>query len=388
LLHFPQLGLAMLKTTPLTPSLVNLLPPPLNIRLDELPKPTEDIKQLESDLFRAGYCYIKNGITPKHLNELRKRLKEQMDGEVEAGIATKDGLTYIGNKVRESFKPPEDEQPNQKVFMLLNKGKCFRDLVTLSKPSGLVDKLLHPKWMLGSLWANIVRPGNEPQALHSDQAGNTIRYSKREEVMKNNGKTPKGYGGADSYAPELFTRWPSPPYSLESLISALSETPLPEMIPPPIYCQVVYCLCDVDATNGGTCVVPGSHLTGIFPPLSDEFTKIFPTVNFNCKAGTIIIFDGRLWHAAGANIRNKDDTDAERPLIFQYCLTPNMRQQENIHVGLRNDVYNQCSEKLKERLGYKVWGVYGYTEKYSREHRWVGPNQEKPGEMKAAQAKL
>ena len=30
-----------------------------------------------------------------------------MEGELEAGIATKDGLTYMGNRVHENFTPRE-----------------------------------------------------------------------------------------------------------------------------------------------------------------------------------------------------------------------------------------------------------------------------------------
>ena len=52
-----------MKTTPLTPELAKLLPPPLNVNIDELPKPTEDLTQLENDLYRYGYCYIKNGLS-------------------------------------------------------------------------------------------------------------------------------------------------------------------------------------------------------------------------------------------------------------------------------------------------------------------------------------
>eukprot|EP00944_MAST-04C_sp_MAST-4C-sp1_P015070 g15070.t1 len=355
----------------------------MNIPFDELPRPTEDMTQLKKDLFRCGYCYIKNGLDKKILEQLKTRLREQMEGELEAGIATKDGLTYMGNRVHENFTPREEDQPNQKVFMLINKGECFRSLVTLKKPTELVNALLHPKWLLGSLWANVARPGNDPMALHCDQAGNTIRYSTREAVMNNGGKTPEGYGGADSYAPQLFERWPSPPYTLHGLLSAINDVPLPPTIPPPIYCQVVYCLTDVTAERGGTCIVPGSHLSGIFPPLSMEFTKTFPTLNFDCPAGTIIVFDGRLWHATGANV-----SDVERPLIFQYCLTPNMRQQENFFVGIREDVYTKCNDELKARLGFKVWGVYNYTEKHSRDTRWVGFEQDKPGELKAGKSRL
>ena len=65
-----------------------------------------------------------------------------------------------------------------------------------------------------------------------------------------------------------------------------------------------------------------------------------------------------------------------------------MRQQENILVGLREDVFHQCNNKLKQRMGYKVWGVYGYTEKFSRVNRWVGPDQNKPGEMRLTKSKL
>ena len=86
---------------------------------------------------------------------------------------------------------------------------------------------------------------------------------------------------------------------------------------------------DVTPENGGTCCVPGSHLTGIIPPLEVDFTLKFPTVNFCAKAGTAVVFDGRLWHATGGNVTK----DVERPMIFQYCNCPNFRQQENM-VGL------------------------------------------------------
>ena len=39
-----------------------------------------------------------------------------------------------------------------------------------------------------------------------------------------------------------------------------------------------------------------------------------------------------------------------------------MRQQENFFVGIREDVYTKCNDELKARLGFKVWGVYNYTE--------------------------
>ena len=95
-------------------------------------------------------------------------------------------------------------------------------------------------------------------------------------------------------------------------------------------------------------------MTGIIPPLEVDFTLKFPTVNFSAKAGTAVVFDGRLWHATGGNVTK----DVERPMIFQYCNSPNFRQQENMHVGVLPEVYEHASSKLKERMGYKVWGRF------------------------------
>lgn len=124
--------------------------------------------------------------------------------------------------------------------------------------------------------------------------------------------------------------------------------------------------------------MPGSHLTGIIPPLELDFTLKFPTVNFSGKAGTAVVFDGRMWHATGGNITSNES----RPMIFQYCNSPNFRQQENMHVGVLPSVVDQASNKLKERLGFKVWGAYNFNELVSKKTRWIGHEQPKYGVMK------
>lgn len=122
----------------------------------------------------------------------------------------------------------------------------------------------------------------------------------------------------------------------------------------------------------------GSHLAGCLPPLDADFTRLFPTVNLAGPAGTACITDGRIWHATGANTTAHE----ERSMIFQYCCTPQMRQQENIHVALRPEVYEASSKELLGRLGFRVWGAYNYTQKESRESRWLDWEQEMPGEMR------
>jgi len=291
-----------LKTTPLTPGFSEQLPEPFNIPFDKLPQPTDDYETLRRDLFRCGYCLIKDAVSKPHLAALQQRLQEQAQAEDETGWSTRDG--GAATDILKGGWDEKAQQPNQKVYCLVNKGKCFRDLVTMPLTSKLVGELLNPKWILSSLWANIACPGGEPMAMHCDQGGITLRYHTREAAMKNAdnlvGKTPKGYGGADSYASTLFKRWPKAPYGLKDLVKGFHKEPLPDILPPPLVCQVVYFLTDVTAENGGTCVVPGSHLSGILPPLDVEFTRVFPTANLSGPAGTACIFDGRLWHATGS----------------------------------------------------------------------------------------
>ena len=50
--------------------------------------------------------------------------------------------------------------------------------------------------------------------------------------------------------------------------------------------------------NGGTRVVPGSHQRSTRP--TDDYCAAH-AVDLECPAGTMIVFDSTLWHAAGAN---------------------------------------------------------------------------------------
>ena len=61
--------------------------------------------------------------------------------------------------------------------------------------------------------------------------------------------------------------------------------------------------------------------------------KVPPSVNLEAKAGTIMLFEGRVLHRTGANRTNQ----------FKYVVTPAnvkpwLRQQENTMLGLRPEV--------------------------------------------------
>ena len=88
---------------------------------------------------------------------------------------------------------------------------------------------------------------------------------------------------------------------------------------------------DFTAANGATRVVPGSHLSGRQP--SRALPHPLATVAAVAPAGTALVFDGRLWHGAGAN-----RSDASRFAVTMNFCGPQFRMLENYTRGLRPDL--------------------------------------------------
>ena len=106
--------------------------------------------------------------------------------------------------------------------------------------------------------------------------------------------------------------------------------------------------------NGGTMVVPGSHLYGRHPDKNLD-SHIKP-IAAEGPPGCAIITDGRLWHGTGANV-----TEEPRiAIIITFC-GPQFRPQENYTFGLRKDILNELNDFQKELLGFRVWNGYGRT---------------------------
>lgn len=119
-----------------------------------LPKPTTDWARAKADLDEFGYCLVKDALTPAKTAALRKRLRDQADGEQAAGVATFDG---------------GPGGPNQRVWALVNKGQEFIDLLDEPIIDAFVPDLLGDHSIIFSYSANIAGPGGRPQMLHYDQ---------------------------------------------------------------------------------------------------------------------------------------------------------------------------------------------------------------------------
>lgn len=191
----------------------------------------------------------------------------------------------------------------QNINCCVNKGRCFELLIEqhpgIMQGGPLVEQLvteaLGPGWICTSLIAAISLKGGVPQALHQDQ-GNALDARN------------------------------------------------------PMTVNVLTAITDIDETNGGTLLIPGSHLT-----LSNAVRegrpvgKLPPAINLDAPAGTTVIIDGRMLHATGIN-----HTDSPRILMLNGMTKPWMRQQENWMVSVRPEVLQRASPKLLHRMGYQA----------------------------------
>src|SRR5438128_346135 len=76
--------------------------------------PTTDMDQARADLDAKGYCVIPGVLDKAEIAVLKARLVAQAEGEDARGVGFHDG---------------GPARTNQRVWMLLNKGRVFRDLM-------------------------------------------------------------------------------------------------------------------------------------------------------------------------------------------------------------------------------------------------------------------
>lgn len=191
----------------------------------------------------------------------------------------------------------------QNINCCVNKGRCFEGLIEQDQSvvqggplvEQIVTEVLGPNWICTSLIAAISLKGGVPQALHQDQD-----------------------------------------------IALDSRSPLTINILTPIT--------DVDETNGGTLVIPGSHRV-LSEALREQrpVGKLPPAINVDAKAGTMVITDGRLLHGTGIN-----HTDTPRIVMLNGMQHPLIRQQENWMLSVRPEVVRRASPKLLQRMGYQA----------------------------------
>lgn len=182
---------------------------------------------------------------------------------------------------------------------MVNKGRVFLDLVERPETEELVGYLLGRHFLLSSINGHIFHgPTGEAQPLHRDQGQ------------------------------------------------------VPAMVQMPVVCNLLWVLDDFLPEAGSTLVVPGSHRW--MPEHQIHSPDPGLAIPVSVTAGSVLAFDGRVWHGSGVNT-----TGSRRRSIATFFCVPWLRQQENSAVSCFQEVLNEASPKLRERLGMRTYGTMG-----------------------------
>lgn len=158
--------------------------------------------------------------------------------------------------------------------------------------------------------------------------------------------------------------------SLSSIAIGPGETEQPlhaddQLIPLPkphvsIICNTMWALTDFTIDNGATRFVPGSHRADRSP---QPFGEPAETRAAEMPAGSVLVFDGSIWHGGGAN----RTTERRIGLAMNYCAGW-MRQQENQQLGIPIEVARSFSTRLRKLVGYGLYRkLIGHIDKCSPE---------------------
>lgn len=293
----------------------------------ELPQLCSDEERHRRDLDEHGYCLVADAIGKDILEQIYVRIRDQAAEERSRGLTPLDDVQVAGG-----------DDGNQYVYMLINKGRVFQELLLQPHLRSLVAHVLGEEYLLSDMAAIITHPSNGQMGMHTDQ---------------------------------WWLPGPSEPGRVERKSGSITRNNLlagsaersANLINPPVVCNVLWMISDFCVDNGATRVVPGSHLSGHNP----DHSIPVETVNAVGPAGTAVVLEGRTWHGADFN-----RASAPRHAITTFYCAPMMRQMANLTYGTRPDVIDSMPPALFPLLGFKPWGGYGATGEPHAEHIKTG----------------
>ena len=190
-----------------------------------------------------------------------------------------------------------------RIYNLLAHGAPFADVPAHANVLPIVEEILDPGCLISSLSSIAIDPGEIAQPIHADD-----------------------------------------------MVIPLTKPHIP------IVCNSMWALTDFTEANGATRLVPGSHLKD-----NPAYGGSYDSIPGEMKKGSVLIWDGALWHGGGAN-----KTDRRRTgIAMNYC-AGFIRQQENQQLGLKPELVKTFSPRLQELVGYGVYkGLIGHIDKKS-----------------------
>ncbi len=191
-----------------------------------------------------------------------------------------------------------------RIYNLLTHGALYEAIATEPAVLDVVERVLDRGCLVSSLSSIAIGPGERAQPIHADDQ--------------------------------------------------LLPLPKPHV---PIVCNTMWALTDFTAENGATRLVPGTHLADHDP----DFGGAYETVAATMRKGSVLVWNGSLWHGGGAN-----STESRRyGIAMNYCAGW-VRQQENQQLGIPLDVARGFSKRLRELAGFGIYnGLVGHIVKQS-----------------------
>lgn len=167
----------------------------------------------------------------------------------------------------------------------------FMALVDNPQVLAVIERVMGPEIVLGSMNARIVRPGDPDQGLHSD-------------------------------IPQVHRR----------------------IIGAPVMLQAVWMLDGFTVAKGATRIVPGSHRhPDAYPPEGMDIPHVLQPEG---PPGSVMIFNGQCWHGGGANTSR----ERRRAVFGHYRLDAWMRFQTDPAMYVGEDQWQRMSERQRELL--------------------------------------
>ena len=116
----------------------------------------------------------------------------------------------------------------------------------------------------------------------------------------------------------------------------------------PIVCTCMWAISDFTPDNGATRLLPGSHKSDSAPDYTRDYEGMLPAA---MSAGSVLVFDGSLWHQAADNTT----TDEWRlGLQVSYCAGW-IRPFTNHFLSIPVEEAAKFPERLTELLGYNTF---------------------------------
>jgi len=289
---------------------------PFNINVNEYPTIAAGVKLISNIINDIKHqVAIKNSesqnisdnfnfqdVNPKIINDIEVEGYSVVENFFNQDTLKK--LQSITNKIAKNERDTKNAYfygkngKNQRLYNLLSKHQIFRDVLDSVWLEKLLDIIFdrdtfHEKYGLSSMAAHIIPPGGEAQPIHIDNA-----------------------------VPE-----PIPPWAIRFVI----------VVP----------LTDFTKENGPTSVVPKSHKLYRKPTPDDD--SITSEVSITAKAGSLIIWDGNLWHRSTENISNKDRS----ALIISYAASffKEVCGEEEYLVVVPERLKNKVSSRIQSLIG-------------------------------------